>query len=190
MIVLSLARDDLLRGVLQGRVSQHVSLPIIFVFCFCLLVRAHNSCDWHAVNDIDPDFAHYDAHHDGDGNGFGCESITGEDTGVETTITLIELDETGSFIEESPAASTDPTPETSAPAVPSVELLANSNFRRGPGLAFAIVGGGASGSIYQWTQAQYGNGGYIWYELILPAGAGWVRGDLIRLLDAPPASSP
>ena len=168
----------------------------VFLVSLCLLLGgshftvAHNSCDWHETNDAEPDFAHYDAHHDSDGDGIGCELITGLPSIPETTTTLIELDETGSFIEESTTPVPTPEPETPAAAVPSVELLANSNFRRGPGLAFTIVGGGASGNVYQWTSAAYGSGGYIWYELALPAGAGWARGDLIRLLDAPPASSP
>lgn len=150
------------------------SLLITLFFLLVTPVVADRNCGWHAANDDAPDFLHYDSLHDSDGDGIGCDTITDEGTAIETTITLIELDETGSFIEQSPTA----------PAVPSVELLVNSNFRRGPGLAFAIVGGGSPGSVYQWTSVAYGSGGWIWYELVLPAGSGWVRGDLIRLLDA------
>ena len=146
---------------------------------------ADYSCDWHEANDAEPDFAHYDAYHDSDGDGIGCELITGLPAVPETTITLVELDETGSFIEESTTPDPTPVPDAPAAAVPSVLLLVNSNFRQGPGLQYVIVGGGAADSIYQWTSAAYGNGGWIWYELVLPGGPGWVRGDLIRLLDAP-----
>ena len=146
-------------------------------------VLADFSCDWHEANDFPPDFAHYDAKHDYDGIGFGCPLITG--FAPEPVLTDAELDalfDVGVGENDAPHPPT-PRQRRPRPAVPSVELLANSNFRRGPGLAFVIVGGGASGSVYQWTQAQYGSGGYIWYELVLPAGAGWVRGDLITLLD-------
>ena len=78
-----------------------------------------------------------------------------------------------------------PTPRQRRPRPPSrlSSCWPTATSAGVPGLAFVIVGGGASGSVYQWTQAQYGSGGYIWYELVLPAGAGWVRGDLITLLD-------
>ena len=68
------------------------------------------------------------------------------------------------------------------PAVPSVRLRVNSNFRAAPGLQFAIVGGGAMGSIYEWTAAQLDRAPMVWYELSLPNGEGWVRGDLVDLL--------
>lgn len=142
-------------------------------------VLADFSCDWHEANDFPPDFSHYDAEHDYDGIGFGCPLITG--FAAEPVLTETEID---ALFAEYLNADPDPTPETPAPAVPSVELLANSNFRRGPGLAFVIVGGGSTGSVYQWSQAQYGSGGWIWYELVLPAGTGWVRGDLIQRIDA------
>ncbi len=160
---------------------------LLIVLSFSLLVAttvAHNSCVWHAANDVAPDFAHYDAEHDDDGDGIGCPTITGLPPVPETTTILIELDETGSYVEDTPTTAPDTVPATTASAVPSVELLVNSNFRRGPGLAFVIVGGGAAGSVYQWAAAEYGADGYIWYRLVLPAGEGWVRGDLIRLLDA------
>lgn len=77
---------------------------ILILLSFSLLIAttgAHNSCDWHVANDLEPDFAHYDAHHDDDGDG-------------------------------------------------------------------------SAGSVYEWTQAQYGSGGYLWYQLVLPAGEDWV----------------
>lgn len=126
------------------------------------------SCNWHEANDLQPDFPHYDVVHDSDGDGIGCEQITG----IAHASNLSEA-EIAAHMEI-----------LTTPAVPSVELLANSNFRRGPGLSFAIVGGGTTGSVYEWTSAQYGSSGWIWYKLVLPAGEGWVRGDLIKLLDA------
>ena len=180
---------------------------LLLLLLFCVLVApaaADYDCDWHAANDgLPPDFAHYDAEHDSDGDGIGCETITGlseAELGLllgslpgETVVfhtPLIELDETGSYIEEAPptaAQALDDAPAVSnaqpVPAVPSVRLRVNSNFRAAPGLQFAIVGGGAMGSVYEWTTAQLGPAGYIWYRLALPGGAGWVRGDLVDVLD-------
>ena len=177
-----------LRGDFISQTFLLISICLLFGSSFFAL--ADNSCDWHAANDAAPDFTHYDTEHDSDGDGIGCETITGNSTAIETTITLIELDETGSFVEETPQTAAQPPEDAPAlsdaqpvPAAPSVRLLANSNFRAAPGLQFAIVGGGASGSIYEWTTAQLGPAGYIWYRLALPGGAGWIRGDLVDQLD-------
>ncbi len=159
-------------------------LILLLVLLFCYLIppaAADRDCDWHAANDAPPDYAHYDAVHDYDGDGIGCDTITGE--AQIKPVTQEELDAIVEAVAEE--LETQPDDETAAvPSVPSVALRANSNFRSGPGLAFVTVGGGATGSVYEWTAAQYGAGGYIWYKLVLPAGAGWVRGDLVDLLNA------
>lgn len=155
-----------------------------------LALRAHNSCDWHAANDTEPDFLHYDTAHDSDGDGIGCEQITGlpPDSGAEaTTVVFAEVVAVGERVDptEDEQAALDAEDEGDAgPSVALATLLVNSNFRRGPGLGYYIVGGGAAGSAYQWVQAQYGSGGYIWYQLSLPNGEGWVRGDLVEARSA------
>jgi hypothetical protein len=160
-----------------------------------LTLRADNSCDWHEANDDPPAFEHYDAEHDNDGDGIGCEQITGISSadmesllGPATEEVVyaepVPIGETVDLSEELPTAATDQ--EDDAPAIPSVRLRVNSNFRGGPGLAFPIVGGGARDSVYAWTDARYGINNYIWYHLILPDGRGWIRADLIDQLTPSP----
>ena len=151
---------------------------------------ADRSCDWHLANDDSLDFAHYDSVHDRDGDGVGCDQmfgaapvtvstvVFGEELAVGERIELSELEDGALLVGGSDAVDVADDDEGFSETA-AATLLVNSNFRRGPGLAYYIVGGGAAGSEYEWTQAAYGSGGYIWYELALPAGAGWVRGDLV-----------
>ena len=187
--MMPLAIGDPIRGAGPG-------LSLVGRFLFALVVvcgggraAADNTCEWHQGNDAEPEFAHYDSEHDDDGDGIGCDQITGlppsegstvifaEEVGVGETVDLEELE--GGDLPAGAVDDDEGVVDDEWADIASVTLLVNSNFRRGPGLAYVIVGGGAAGRRYQWTQAAYGNGGYIWYELALPAGAGWVRGDLV-----------
>ena len=79
--------------------------------------------------------------------------------------------------EKTPTSTPEATP---TPSAPTAEAKRNSNLRGGPGTNYDVVGGVKTGDNNE-IIGKFVIGGYNWYKL---ENDGWIRGDLVEVLNA------
>ena len=162
---------------------------LILACAIGIVAVADQSCAWHKANDFFPDYIHYDAFHDDDGDGHGCVAEFPRDLGPAADSSAdgdeeAEADATpdsGSGAAESGAAAqATATPVWVEPTL-HVVLLYRSNFRARAGIENAIVGVADAGSAFAYVMTGIDNEARWWYQVELPSGWGWIRSDLAKL---------